>query len=220
MARKSYTFITNYKITFTTNQIYSSSYPLTYGPKIISFNISTGEAIRTYVFPKNQFYAKLQLNDIRVNTSLGTGGYAFITDDTKYGSITTIDLDTGDVIRHLYNSTYTSPDPQFITFYNGEVYRAWNGTTASYITSGSNGIALTGGNVYWSVKASYRWYFVSQETLIRKNITDEEIAKEIQIPGSLPSETAGYTADDRGRLYLTPASVSSLPNPNPRPSPS
>lgn len=185
-----------------------SSYPLVGGAKIISFNISTGEAIRTYVFPEEQFYAKLQLNDLRINNSIGTGGYAFITDDTKYGSISTIDLDTGDVVRHLYNSTYTSPDSGFVSFYNGEVVRAWNGTTASQIGSGSNGIALASGNVYWSVKASYRWYFVSQETLIKKNVTDAEIIEEIQVPGQIPSETAGYTADDRGRLYITIAAVS------------
>jgi hypothetical protein len=187
-----------------------SSYPTVYGPKIISFNISTGEPIRTYIVPEDQFYAKLQLNDLRINNTIGTRGFAFITDDTKYGSITTIDLDTGDVVRHLYNSTYTSPDPNFITMYNGEVYRAWNGTTASAIGSGSNGIALASGNVYWSVKASYRWYFISQEVITRKNITDNELAQYIQVPGGMPSETAGYTADDKGRLYITLASVRDL----------
>jgi hypothetical protein len=186
------------------------SYPTVYGPKIISFNITTGEPIRTYVVPESQFYAKLQLNDLRINNTIGTGGFAFITDDTKYGSITTIDLDTGAVVRHLYNSTFTSPDPNFVTMYNGEVYRNWNGTFASAIGSGSNGIALASGNVYWSVKASYRWYFVSQETIIKEGITNEELAKDIQVPGGMPSETAGYTADDKGRLYITLAAVSFL----------
>ncbi|KAK7530606.1 major royal jelly protein-domain-containing protein [Phyllosticta citribraziliensis] len=189
---------------------HGASYPLTYGPKILSFNSTTGELIRTYVFPADQFYAKLQLNDLRINNSIGTGGYAFITDDTKYGSISTIDLDSGKVVRHLYNTTFTTPDDQFLSFYNGEPLRNWNGTTWSPITSGSNGIALAGGNVYWSVKASHRWYFVSQEALVRNDVSDEELAELIQVPGNLPSETAGYTADDKGRLYITAAAQSAI----------
>ncbi|THV48164.1 hypothetical protein BGAL_0264g00100 [Botrytis galanthina] len=177
------------------------SYPTTYGAKIMAFNYTTGELIRNYIYPPELYYAKIQLNDIKVNNTLGTAGYAFVTEDSAYGSITTIDLDTGATVRHLFNSTFTIPDPHFISMYNGEVIRNWAGTTSSNLNSGTNGIALTGGNVYWGVKASNHWYFASQEAFI-SNLTDAEIEAVVQNPGNFPSEQAGFTADDRGRVYI------------------
>lgn len=77
------------------------------------------------------------------------------------------------------------------------------------MTSGTNGIALASGNVYWGVKSSHRWYFVSQEALIG-GLTDEELAAEVQVPGNIPSEQAGFTADDRGRIYVMASEVSNI----------
>lgn len=164
-------------------------------------NYTTGEVIRTYPYPEELWYAKLQLNDIRINNTLGTAGYAFITEDSLYGSISTLDLDSGEVIRHLYNTTFTRPDDRFTSMYNGEPIRNWNGTTPSYMNSGTNGIALASGNVYWGVKSSHRWYILSQSSLI-SGLDDEELALQVQVPGNFPSEQAGFTADDKGRVYM------------------
>ncbi|KAK7702892.1 hypothetical protein SLS64_009503 [Diaporthe eres] len=177
-----------------------ASMPVPDGPKVINFNYTTGEVIRTYIYPEDQWLAKLQLNDIRINNTLGTSGYAFITEDTQYGSISTLDLGTGEFIRHLYNTTFTRPDERFTSMYNGEPIRNWNGTKPSYMNSGTNGIALASGNVYWGVKSSHRWYFVSQEALV-SGLTDDELSAKVRIPGNIPSEQAGFTADDRGRVY-------------------
>lgn len=185
-----------------------SSRPLSYGAKIINFNYTTGEVLRSYIYPEDLWYAKLQLNDIRINNTLGTAGYAFITEDSQYGSISTLDLDTGKFTRRLYNTTFTRPDEKFTSMYNGEPIRNWNGTTPAYMTSGTNGIALASGNVYWGVKSSHRWYILSQSALI-SNLTDEELAARVQVPGNLPSEQAGFTADDRGRVYMMASEVSS-----------
>lgn len=184
------------------------SKPVSFGSKIMNFNYTTGEVIRTYIYPEDLWYAKLQLNDIKINNTLGTAGYAFITEDSQYGSITTLNLDTGKFIRHLYNTTYTRPDERFTSMYNGEPIRNWNGTTPSFMTSGTNGIALTSGNVYWGVKSSHRWYILPQNALI-DDLSDEELADQVQIPGTIPSEQAGFTADDRGRLYFMASEVSS-----------
>jgi hypothetical protein len=111
-----------------------SSFQLEGGPKIISFNITTATPIRTYIYSVSQYNVKLQLNDIKINTTLG---YAFITEDSSYGSITTLDLNSGTFIRHLFNTTYTKPDPFFTSMYNGEPIRNWNDTTPSFMSSGS-----------------------------------------------------------------------------------
>lgn len=179
-----------------------SSFPLTYGPKIISFNISTGEVIRSYVYPEELFYEKLQLNDIRINNTLN---YAFITEDTYLGSITTLNLEDGTFNRRLYNTTFTNPDAGFTSTYNGQPIRGWTGTTASFLNSGTNAIALTSQNVYWGVKASNRYHFTSQQAMI--SASDEELMTQIETL-SFPSESAGFTADDRGRIYMTASQVS------------
>lgn len=171
----------------------------------MTFNYTTGELLRTYIYPEDQFYTKLQLNDIKVNNSLG---YAFITEDTSMGSITTLNLVSGEFIRHIHNSTFTRCDERFTSMYDGRPIRNWNGTTPSYLNSGTNGIALASGNVYWGVKASHRYYFAPQSVFI-SNLTDEEIEAEIQVPGNFPSEGAGFTADDRGRVYMMASEVSS-----------
>ena len=186
-----------------------SAMPVPDGPKVINFNYTTGEVIRTYIYPEDQWFAKLQLNDIKINNTLGTSGYAFITEDSQYGSISTLDLETGEFIRHLYNTTFTRPDEKFTSMYNGEPIRNWNGTKPSYMTSGTNGIALASGNVYWGVKSSHRWYFISQEALI-SGLTDEEIAAKVQVPGNIPSEQAGFAADDKGRIYVMASEVKTL----------
>ncbi|RAL62047.1 hypothetical protein DID88_002534 [Monilinia fructigena] len=178
-----------------------ASHPTPYGAKIMSFNYTTAELIRTYIYPPELYNAKIQLNDIKINNTLGTAGFAFITEDSNFGSISTIDLDTGATVRHLFNSTFTTPDPYFISTYNGQVIRNWKDTTPSYLNSGTNGIALTGGNIYWGVKASNHWYYAPQEAFI-SNLTDAEIEAKVQNPGNFPSEQAGFTADDRGRVYI------------------
>lgn len=176
------------------------SLPIENGPKIINFNYTTGEVIRTYPYPEDQWNDRIQLNDIKINNTLGTAGYAFITEDSSFGSITTLDLDSGEFIRHLYNTTFTRPDARFTSMYNGEPIRNWAGTDPSFMGSGTNGIALSNGNVYWGVKSSHRWYILSQEALI-SGADDEELEALVEVPGNIPSEQAGFTADDRGRVY-------------------
>lgn len=58
------------------------------------------------------------------------------------------------------------------------------------------------GNFYWGVLASRRFYYISQEVLITPNLTDAQILAAVQNPGQCASEQAGFTADDRGRVYI------------------
>jgi hypothetical protein len=184
------------------NAAFHSSLPTPFGPKAMVFNSTTKEIIKTYFFPADQVYAKLQLNDIRIKNTLG---YAFLTEDSLYGSIITLELASGQFIRHLYNTTFTKPDTNFVSFYDGEPIRNWNGTTPSYMTSGTNGLELSNDYVYLSVKSSHRRYWLSRSALV-SNLPTEELGKQVQ-EGSVPTETAGYTADDNGRIYIMASEV-------------
>lgn len=94
------------------------------------------------------------------------------------------------------------PDPGFVGSYNGEPIYSWNGTKKSFTNLGSDGIALASGNVYWGVLASRRFYYISQEALINPSLSDEQVLAAVQDPGNCGTEQAGFTADDKGRVYI------------------
>lgn len=172
-----------------------------YGPKIMSFSLK-GELLRTFVIPEELYYDNMNANDVRINNTLGEGGYAFITDESDAGSILSINLSTGHANRRLFNTTYTRADKKYVGVYNGEPIYSWNGTRKSFITTGSDGIALASGNVYWGVLASRRFYFVSQAALVDDSISEGELIDYVQDPGQCGTEQAGFTADDKGRVYI------------------
>lgn len=173
-----------------------------YGAKIMSFDWKTAAWKKTYIIPQELYYDKMNANDLRINNTLGTGGWAFITDESDAGSLLAIDLDTGHAIRRLYNTTATRADEKYVGLYNGQQIYCWNGTTKGYCTTGSDGIALQSGNVYWGVLASRRWYYIPQTLLINASASDEEVLAGVVYPSQIGSEQAGLTADDKGRVYV------------------
>jgi hypothetical protein len=52
------------------------------------------------------------------------------------------------------------------------------------------------------VLASRRFYFISQAVLVNTNLTDAQVLAAVQNPGQIASEQAGFTSDDRGRVYI------------------
>ncbi|PSK42219.1 hypothetical protein B9Z65_4133 [Elsinoe australis] len=172
------------------------------GAKIMSFDPATRALLSTHLIPFSLFYDNLNLNDLRINNTLGTKGYAFLTDASQGGSILSLDLDTGATLRRLHNTTVVMPDPGFVGSYNGEPIYSWNDTKKSFTNLGSDGIALASGNVYWGVLASRRFYYISQEALINPSLSDEQVLAAVQDPGDCGTEQAGFTADDKGRVYI------------------
>lgn len=174
-----------------------------YGSKIMSFNITTRELIRTYPIPQNLYHDKMNANDVRINNTLGTGGFAFLTDESKASSVLAIDLDTGGVVRRLFNTSVVHSDQDYVGSYDGQPIYGWNGTQKSFLNTGADGIALQSGNMYWGVLASRRFYYIPQSVLANFSASDKEVLAAVVFPGELGSEQAGFTADDQGRLYIT-----------------
>ena len=174
---------------------------VTNGSKIMSFDLH-GNHKRTYVIPQSLYHNGFNANDVRINNTLGTNGWAFITDESKYGSLAAIDLDTGMTLRRLFNTSVVKPDVGYVGSYDGQLIYSWNGTEKSFEDTGSDGIALQSGNVYWGVLASRRFYYIPQAVLINPNLSDAEVLDAVVFPGQLGSEQAGFTADNKGRLYM------------------
>lgn len=176
--------------------------PVDFGAKIMSFDLGTNQLIRTYPVPSSLFYDNLNLNDVRINNTLGSGGFAFLTDESKGGSLISIDLDTGAVLRRLHNTSVVMADSGYVGSYNGRPIYSWNGTSKSFTNTGSDGIALASGNVYWGVLASRRFYYIPQESLIDSTLSDADVLAAVKYPGNVATEQAGFTADDKGRVYV------------------
>ena len=172
-----------------------------YGAKIMSFSLN-GTHLRTYVVPSSLYHDNMNANDVRINNTLGTNGHAFMTDESDAGSILSIDLETGYANRRLFNTTYTRADPGYVGVYDGQLIYGWNGTKKSFLSTGSDGIALASGNIYWGVLASRRFYYISQAAVVDQSISNDDIISHVQDPGQCGTEQAGFTADDRGRVYI------------------
>ncbi|RAR10514.1 major royal jelly protein [Stemphylium lycopersici] len=190
------------------------------GAKLMSFNETTGKHLRTYVIPQSLLLHRMNMNDMRVNTTLGgREGYAFITDASKNSSLLAIDLEDGSAVRRLFNTSVVRADEGYVGSYGGELIYTWNGTKKGHLTTAADGIALgeryfshicvsplmettASGNFYWGVLASRRFYYISQELLVNPENTEAEVLAAVQDPGQCASEQAGFTADDRGRVYI------------------
>ncbi|KAK5120545.1 hypothetical protein LTR85_006201 [Meristemomyces frigidus] len=172
------------------------------GAKIMSFNQTTSELIRTYTIPQDLLAHGTNANDVRINNTLGTNGYAFITDESTNSSILAINLDDGSAVRRLFNTSVVRADENYVGSYDGNLIYLWNGTKKSYTTTGADGMALASGNFYWGVLASRRFYYIAQSVVIDTSLSDAEVLTAVQDPGQCASEQAGFTADDKGRVYI------------------
>ncbi|KAK5134140.1 hypothetical protein LTR08_006915 [Meristemomyces frigidus] len=173
------------------------------GAKIMSFNQTTSALLRTYTIPTQLLAHGMNANDVRINNTLGGGsGYAFLTDESTASSLLTINLDTGAALRRLFNTSVVRADEGYVGSYDGNLVYLWNGTQKSYTSTGADGIALASGSVYWGVLASRRFYFVQQSLLVDAGVSDADVLAAVQFPGQCASEQAGFTADDRGRVYI------------------
>lgn len=175
---------------------------VTGGAKIMQFDSATKELVKTYPLPDDVLSSGTNLNDLRINNTAGTGGFAFLTDASVNGGILAVDLATGGAVKRLAGQPSVMADPGYVGSYNGEPIYCWNGTAKSFCTTSSDGIALQGGQIYWGVLSSRRFYYVSQEILQNFDATDDEVLAAVHDPGQLGSEQAGFTADDQGRVFL------------------
>jgi hypothetical protein len=109
----------------------------------MSFNESTAEHLRTYVIPRDLLSNRMNMNDMRVNTTLGgREGYAFITDASHNSSLLAVDLEDGSAMRRLFNTSVVRADEYYVGSYNGQLIYTWNGTTKGHLTVAADGIAL------------------------------------------------------------------------------
>jgi hypothetical protein len=113
------------------------------GAKLMSFNETTAEHLRTYVIPQDLLSHRMNMNDIRINTTLGgREGYAFITDASRNSSLLAVDLENGDAVHRLFNTSVVRADEKYVGSYGGELIYTWNSTKKGHLTTAADSIAL------------------------------------------------------------------------------
>lgn len=121
----------------------------------MSFDEKTGENLRTYVIPEKLLSNRTDMNDLRINTTLGgKEGFAFIADASAKSSLLTVNLDDGSALRRLFNTSIVQADENYVGSYAGKLVYTWNGTKKGHLTTGADGIAL--GECCWFETTSYR----------------------------------------------------------------
>lgn len=109
------------------------------GAKLMAFNATTSNLLRTYIIPEDLLKHGMNMNDLRVNTTLG---YAFMTDASRNSSLVAINLNNGSGVRRFLNESVVRADEKYVGTYDGEPIYFWNGTQRNHITTAADGIAL------------------------------------------------------------------------------
>ena len=83
------------------------------------------------------------MNDLHINITLGgREGYTFILDCSKNSSLLTVNLNNGNAIRRLLNTSVVRADEKYVGSYESDLVYSWKGTKKGYATTGADGVAL------------------------------------------------------------------------------
>ena len=101
-------------------------------------------------------------------------------------------------------------DELFVGSFDGTPFYEWKGSQRSHVGIGSDGIALANGNLYFAPLASRRLYQIKQSILANSSLTESEIFNAVEFIGQVGSYLEGFSADDRGRVYMGTAEQNSI----------
>ncbi len=190
----------------TGNINFGTNYPG--APKLIAVDLRSDKIIRQYNFPDDVALPTTYLNDVRIDTTRGEGGVAYITDSSDKGpnGIVVLDLASGQSWRKLSGHPSTAADRQFTASVEGEPLMARvPGQPEAYPRLGADGIALSpdGQTLYYSPLSSHRWYSVPTGALVERHLGEGSVASQVKELPRRDFASDGLTTDAQGRVYLT-----------------
>src|SRR6202012_1942024 len=180
------------------------------GPKLVRVDLDRDEIAQTILFPADVALPTTYLNDVRFDLRRGRAGAAFITDSSEKGrnGLIVVDLDSGQSWRRLDDHASTKgeapPDLRMIVEGRQFLHREADGSTSA-LTIGSDCIAIRadGERFSYCALSSRRWWSVSVEALLDRDLDDDAVAATVIDEGDKGSAGDGMETDAAGRLYVT-----------------
>ncbi len=175
------------------------------GPKLVGIDLATNKVIKTILLPPEVAGLNSYMNDVRFDLTVGTGGFAYITDSSSKGpnGIVVVDLGTGKSWRRLNNHASTLPEEGFISFAEGRpLYQTDPGKPPKPVLFGSDGIAISadGSKLYYCPLTGHRLYSVSTSALRDQSMSDAQVESTVQLmTGKSPSD--GLESDTAGDVF-------------------
>ncbi len=179
------------------------------GPKLVCFDLATGQVERTYPFPVKVVGPQSNLNDFRLDLTRGLAGIAFLTDSGGKGpgGIVVLDLATGRAWRRLagdprVRATGESPpvDGRPLT-----VTPAGGKGAPHPDDGGANGIALSADRswLFWTSLTDHSVHRVPTALLADPGTADADVARAVETLPPRDFVSDGLETDARGRLLLS-----------------
>jgi sugar lactone lactonase YvrE len=172
------------------------------GPKLVGIDLRTNKIFTTIMFSPDAVLPTTELNDVRFDLRHGAGT-AFITDSAAGGpnAVIVVDLATGHARRRLNGHPSVTAEPGFLPVIEGQpVLIRKPGQPPANINTGSDGIAITVGRLWYTPLASRTLYSVDLATLANPGASDAQIAATVRNHG-FKGMSDGLESDDRGRVY-------------------
>ena len=172
--------------------------------KLLAYELSTNQLVQSVPVPGPEAPADSYLNDLCIDLSKGTGGYAYITDSGR-GAIVVVDLASGKVMRRLEGQPSTQPQDVLPILEGRALYEQPAPDAARKpLAVGADGIALSpdGETLYYCPLSSRRLYSISTAMLRDATLSETDLAREVKDLGPKPL-VDGMAMDERGRLYLS-----------------
>ena len=176
------------------------------GPKLVAFDLATGEVVRKILFPADVAPPTTYLNDVRFDLTRGDAGAAFITDSASHGGLIVVDLASGESWRKLHGHPSVRPEPDFLPVVEGRPLLVRKpGEEPKHPDTGSDGIALSadGATLFFRVLSGRHLFSVPTDTLWDRGTSAKETADAVTDRGNLGFASDGLEHDAAGTLYLT-----------------
>ena len=177
------------------------------GPKLVAVNLETNEIEQTISFAGSPAVLdSTYLNDVRFDLRRGEAGLAFITDSSSTGpnGIIVVDLATGEAFRQLEGHPSVTAEEDFLPVVEGRALLSDPADAPpSYVTTGSDGIAVTADALFYRPLAGRHLYSVPLDLIADPNVDAQALADEVTDHGDLGFASDGLESDVSGRIYLT-----------------
>lgn len=172
--------------------------------KVVAIDIKTGQLVYSLIIDHPTLSSDSHYNDLRVDLVHGEKGTVYIT-NSGFGerySIIVIDVASGRVREVLLNHATTSPDPEFMTFLEGQPH-TYDFSKQTFPNGGADGIAISADNqtLYWTNISGRKLHSLKTSILTDFSVSNQEIAKAVKYEGEHPA-CDGLAEDEYGNIYF------------------